>query len=98
MEKIGWDEPLPPDKILRWKKWEFDLKSASKITPPRCYYDEMEGEVLNYSLHGFGDASKIAYAAVIYLVCQTAKGTYVQLVASKTRIALVKQLSIPRME
>ena len=58
----------------------------------------MEGEILSFSLHGFGDASKIAYSAVIYLVCQTTMGTYVKLVASKTRIAPLKQLTIPRLE
>ena len=97
VEKIGWDEPLPAGKILRLKKWEQDLKTTSKITLPRCYYDEVAGEVLNCSLHGFGDASKIAYPAVIYLVYKTTKGTCVKLVASKTRIAPVNKLSIPRL-
>ena len=95
VEKIGWDEPLPADKILRLKKWEQDLKTTSKITLPSCYYDEVAGDVLNCSLHGFFDASKIAYSAVIYLVYKTTKSTYVTLVASKTRTAPVKKLSIP---
>ena len=61
LEKIGKDEPLPADKILRLKEWKQDLKTASTITLPRCYYDEVAGEVRNCSLHGFGD-SKRAYS------------------------------------
>ena len=58
----------------------------------------MTGEVINCSLHGSGDTGKVAYSAVAYLICKTTKGTYVKLVASKTRIAFVKKLSIPRLE
>ena len=95
LEKMGWDDPLPAEKVIRWNLWVRDLKSANEVTIPRCYYEE--GKIISCSLHGFGDASKIAYSAVIYLVCQTTVGTYVKLVASKTRIAPLKQLSIPRL-
>jgi len=53
---------------------------------------------LSFSLHGFGDASKKAYSAVVYLVVQTTTGTYTRLLASKTRIAPLKCLSINRLE
>ena len=97
-DRVGWDDPLPAEKVMKWNSWVRDLKSAKEVTIPRCYYEGMEGEILSCSLHGFGDASKIAYSAVIYLVCQTTMGTYVKLVASKTRIAPLKQLTIPRLE
>jgi len=46
----------------------------------------------------FGDAIKKAYCAVIYLVYQTNTGTYDQLLWSKSRVALLKRLSIPKLE
>ena len=49
-------------------------------------------------LHGFGDASKQAYCAVIYLVQQQFSGTYARLTTSKTRVAPIKPKSIPRLE
>ena len=50
-------------------------------------------------LHGFGDASERAYCAMVYLVYHTADSqAHASLVASKTRVAPLKQLSIPRLE
>ena len=51
-----------------------------------------------YYLHGFGDASKRAYCAVVYLVTIIGSKTCVKLLASKTRVAPIKVLSIPRLE
>ena len=52
----------------------------------------------SYTLHGFCDASKGAYAAVIYLVVQIGSERYARFVASKTRVAPRRELSIPRLE
>ena len=51
-----------------------------------------------YRLHGFGDASKTAYCAVVYLVLQTSDGHYSRLPASNTRVAPLKRQTIPRLE
>ena len=50
------------------------------------------------SLQGFSDASQEAYAAVIYLKSVTPHGIHVRLVASKTRVAPTKAMTIPRLE
>ena len=51
------------------------------------------------SLHGFGDASKKAYCAMVYFVYRTDDGqTHARLITSKTRVAPLKELSIPRLE
>ena len=50
-------------------------------------------------LHGFGDASKKAYCAVVYMVYQLTDGSrHVRLLTGKTRVAPLKQLTIPRLE
>ena len=47
---------------------------------------------------GFGDASERAYAACAYLVCQREDGTSSSLIASKTRVAPLKDTTMPRLE
>ena len=59
---------------------------------------DVDGEVISTSIHGFGDASKFAYCAMIFLVVETTKGVYTRLICSKTRVAPLKSLSIPRLE
>lgn len=50
-------------------------------------------------LHGFRYASKKAYCALIYFAYRTTDGeTHVRLLASKTRVAPLKELSVPRLE
>ena len=98
VEKLGWDDPLPADKASIWEMWLNDLYQVGTISIPRCVYDESEGEILSIQLHGFGDASKKAYSAVIYLVYETSKGIFTKLLCSKTRVAPLKSLTIPRLE
>ena len=78
--------------------WLDDLKETDKIAIPRCMLAKVEGEVINVSLHGFGDASRYAYCAMIFLVFVTTQGTYSRLLCSKTRVAPLKTLTIPRLE
>ena len=49
-------------------------------------------------IHGFGDASKVAYCAVIYIVYRQLSGTYAKMLTSKPRVAPMKLQSIPRLE
>ncbi|UYV60398.1 hypothetical protein LAZ67_1001037 [Cordylochernes scorpioides] len=49
-------------------------------------------------LHGFGDASEDAYAAAVYMVIPTDDGVSIELMASKTKLAPIRKMSIPRLE
>ena len=52
-----------------------------------------------HGIHGFCDASEQAYAAVIYPHVTELDGrTQVSLVTSGTKVALIKQLTIPHLE
>lgn len=64
---------------------------------PRCYLN-MSQEQASYQLCGFCDASLKAYAAVIYMVSNTTLITQVKFVASKTRVSLLKKVTIQRLE
>ncbi|MCG8621379.1 MAG: hypothetical protein MJE68_05165, partial [Proteobacteria bacterium] len=53
--------------------------------------------VRSHKLVGFCDASLRAYAAAVYLRVET-KNTYSHLLCSRTRVAPLKKISIPRLE
>ena len=54
---------------------------------------------MSFQLHGFSDASEDAYAGVVYLrMVDTQDRVYSSLVVSKTEVAPIKQLTIPRLE
>ena len=94
-QKINWD--YPPDGVIKQavEAWIESLIECKLITIDRCLYKHVREEVLGCSLHGFADASKKAYCAVIYFVYQTSTGTYSKMLTSKTRVASLKELSIP---
>ena len=51
------------------------------------------------ALHGFCDASERAYAAVVYLrMVDTTGNVQVTLITSKTKVAPIKRMTIPRLE
>jgi hypothetical protein len=49
-------------------------------------------------LHGFADASKVAYGAVLYLRLMLGSNVSPSLQVTKSKVASVKTLSIPRLE
>ena len=97
--KFDWDEVLMGEIKRKWDKWVQDLAETKEICINRCLYETGGGDVTECYLHGFGDASKKAYCAMVYFVYRTKDGkAHVRLVASKTRVAPLKELSIPRLE
>ena len=53
----------------------------------RVTFWDTDMQVASYCLHVFCDASKNAYAAVVYLVAQTGSDRCVRFVTSETRVA-----------
>ncbi|KAL0860934.1 hypothetical protein ABMA27_009466 [Loxostege sticticalis] len=93
---IDWDEAVPTEILNEWSTYREELKLLSNITIPR-WIGIHTGDIIE--LHGFSDASKDAYAAVIYCrVIDSNGGVRVALIMAKTRVAPVRQISIPRLE
>ena len=97
-EKIGWDETFTGEILKKWETWCNELIKSSGITSPRWVYQHPIENVLECTLHGFGDASKKAYCAVVYFVYRTDTGIYARFLTSKARVAPLKPTSIPRLE
>ena len=96
--KIDWDDPLPTDVHTAWSQWRSELKCLSSKHIPRCYFPD-GADVVAIELHGFSDASEDAYAAVVYLRLTDSTGqVHTSMVMSKTKVAPIKRLTIPRLE
>ncbi|XP_025267450.1 uncharacterized protein LOC112638978 [Camponotus floridanus] len=95
--KIDWDESLPLDVNTKWKRYEAELPMLRNIFIPRRVI-ELD-DYVKLEIHGFADASEIAYGACVYVRVTDANGKHsTRLLCSKGRVAPLKALSIPRLE
>ncbi|XP_062714715.1 uncharacterized protein LOC134291230 [Aedes albopictus] len=98
-ENIGWDDKIPFEVFCRWKQWLKVLKEMNNVKVSRCYfpgYDRASYDSLQ--LHIFVDASEESYAAAAYFRIVDKGEVRCSLVASKTKVAPLQSLSIPRLE
>ena len=96
--KLDWDDPVPESVRDDWTRWRAELSLLATKYIPRCYHNK-ETSIASMELHGFSDASEQAYGAVLYLRIECTDGsTEVTLVLSKTKVAPIKRLTIPRLE
>lgn len=94
---VGWDEEVPNSLLKEWITYRKDLSSLVNVKIPRWLNTKSSN--VKTELHGFSDASKTAYAAVVYVRVIDAEGNiHVALVTSKTKVSPIKQVSIPRLE
>lgn len=94
---IDWDEIVPDNLLKEWLTYRDEQIKLSEIRIPRWVGASSSDRVVE--LHGFCDASKSAFAAAVYIRTVDSEGKVnVSLVTAKTRVAPVKQVSIPRLE
>uniref|UniRef100_A0A1X7UC75 Uncharacterized protein n=1 Tax=Amphimedon queenslandica TaxID=400682 RepID=A0A1X7UC75_AMPQE len=95
---VGWDDELSDELKKKWKLLFEELRDSDTVRMPRYYLAGVQEEVKSYRLCGFGDASKGAYARVVYLLVETSIGFTLRIVGAKTRVAPTQILTIPRFE
>ncbi|XP_029171383.1 uncharacterized protein LOC114940808 [Nylanderia fulva] len=88
---LDWDASLPTDEARRWLRFQSELPALEKVIVPRWLGGVTESML---EIHGFADASERAYSAVIYLKSKTKGITKVTLLAAKTKVAPLKQVSL----
>ncbi|GFV19558.1 integrase catalytic domain-containing protein [Trichonephila clavipes] len=94
--KIDWIDELPSERAKEWHRFLEDFNSVTSICIGRCIVHPQATKV---ELHGFVDASEKCYGIVIYCRSQSPDGaTTVKLVTSKSRVAPVKSVTMPRLE
>jgi hypothetical protein len=98
-DKVGWDEELTENILPQWESWLQDLPHLAALKIPRSYLPSSFGEVLQYQLHNFSDASFSGYGACSYLRAISKTGQIrCSLVMGKARVAPTKLTTIPRLE
>lgn len=87
--KVGWDDELPLDISKKFRKWINQLDEIKEVKIPRwmgCTTRNMK----NCTFHVFSDASKIIYAAAVFIRIETDEGVLVNLVQAKARVSPLK--------
>lgn len=93
---LKWDDEVAPTQVKEWQEIRDTLKDVHELSIPRYI-----GHHPQYAmeLRGFSDASIHAYAAVVYSRTTQPDGTFlVNLLAAKSRVAPVRQITIAKLE
>ncbi|GFX33067.1 integrase catalytic domain-containing protein [Trichonephila clavipes] len=91
--KLEWDEPLSNPIAKEWNDFVSTLPVIQNIHVPRLVIGK--GRII---IHGFADASTAAYGAVLYAQSISEEDVSTRLLCSKSRVAPVKPITIPRLE
>ncbi|GFS72576.1 integrase catalytic domain-containing protein [Trichonephila clavipes] len=99
IKKITWDEILPPKLKEKWLIWCKELPLLDNLRIPRLVLDSTNDEVSDLiEIHIVCDASKLAYGAAAYVKVRKQNEVLVNLITSKTRVAPLKAVTLPRLE
>lgn len=94
--KIGWDDPVPKELQSKWLNFQEQLRYISKLSVPRHAFGKRYNKM---EMHGFCDASEMAYGACIYIkTMNETEEVAVHLLCAKSRVAPLKTISLPRLE
>ena len=64
LDKIDWNSDMKGTLLITWNTLLEELKCLSNVRIPRCYFRSRSVEM---EPHGFGDGSRSAYAADIFM-------------------------------
>lgn len=95
---INWDDTIPEEFACPWKQWLSIFKHVCEVKIPRCYFGSFRNDDCKVELHVFVDASESASAAVAYFRILNDHEIHVAFVSSKSKVAPLCPISIPRME
>ncbi|XP_037297855.1 uncharacterized protein LOC119190306 [Manduca sexta] len=97
MKGLDWDENVGKIHTEEWEKIRDSFNSLHRIRIKRWIHTGKEIDKIQ--LHGYCDASMKAYCAVVYYRVEIENGDIkTGIIASKTRVAPVKAISLPRLE
>lgn len=95
--QVGWDESVPQALYSNWINYCSSIQAINELEIPRNI--NPKNSVKRVILHGFSDASEKAYGACVYALSFNSKGeASCYLIASKSRVAPLKTITLPRME
>lgn len=92
---VGWDDDLPLELCAEWNAFHEQFLLLTQVQVSRFVPNQNADEL---HLIGFCDASTRGYAAVIYLRARFGNDVHVSLLRSRTKVAPLKTLSVPKLE
>ena len=97
VQQLDWDKEVPDDLKLQHENWRNNLPLLAGLRMPRHYFSKKKPKTI--TLHGFSDASMLAFSAVVYIRATYSSGPPSSiLVVSKTRVAPIPERSVPELE
>ncbi|GFX72393.1 integrase catalytic domain-containing protein [Trichonephila clavipes] len=94
--KLDWDDVLTNSIANEWREFVTTLKCIEEVKINRFIMADNNVRIV---LQGFADASEATYGAVVYLQCFLHNGAAkVSILASKSRVASIRVISITRLE
>ncbi|XP_029160235.1 uncharacterized protein LOC114932247 [Nylanderia fulva] len=96
LQRLDWDSPLPDQDAHRWRQLLNQLPLLDHIRVD--HWLNTGDDQSQLQLHGFADASEQGYAAVVYIRNAATEKTSINLLMAKSKVAPVKQVSLPRLE
>ena len=92
---VDWDDSVKPQALTKWNSFIENFPYIELIKIPRWVNFHPENEI---QIHGFCDASELAYCATLYIRSATSTGTFSHLLVAKSKVAPLQTLSLPRLE
>ncbi|XP_045500327.1 uncharacterized protein LOC123697818 isoform X1 [Colias croceus] len=98
VQGVAWDEETSPEIKKEWLILRKGLEKVNEVKIKRWLHT-FKDSMNTITVHGFCDASTVAYAAAVYLrVVMNDRQIHTGLIAAKARVAPVKPVSLPRLE
>ena len=96
--QCSWDENISNEIESIFNDFLADLKQMELLRVKRFAFVQPKEIILTISFHGFCDSSSQVYCGMVYIRIETTLGIRVSFLCAKTKAALLKKLSIPRLE
>ncbi|XP_058803296.1 uncharacterized protein LOC131671111 [Phymastichus coffea] len=94
--KVDWDESISQQTLTKWRALFSELSLVESLNFDRKI---VLPDALRVEIHGFCDASRLGYGACLFVKSIDAqKNVLVRLLCSKSRVAPLSGLTIPRLE
>lgn len=90
-----WDDPIPADLYKAWIEFEEGIRAINDFEIPRRVILPQPEDI---QIHAFCDASESGYGGAVYLRSRENGGIQMRLLCAKSRVAPVKNISIPKLE